>query len=1385
MAVGAQIDTSERETSGDAKIPLLNGGEVHEATRVATTEVKKKSEESGSTSTATENVVEKGEVEATKEGEKEKNEDNKDSDKNEKETDKEKNTSNEQEVVLIQDLGFTVKIVSPGSEPFDIQVSSMELVQEIHQLLMDREDTCHRTCFSLQLDGNTLDNFAELKNIEGLKDGSIIKVVEEPYTMREARIHVRHVRDLLKSVDPADAYNGVECSSLSFLNVVTNGDILEKKKTRADSVDCTPPDYIIPGCSRDRPLLPLQPQAKEQKCPPCLKVLTTSGWNPPPGHRKLHGDLMYLHVVTLEDKQYYLTACARGFFVNQSTKEVFNPKPATPSHLCHSLIELLNQLSPSFKRAFASMQRRRTQRHPFERVATPYQLYAWSAPQIEHTIDAIRAEDTFSSKLGYEEHIPGQTRDWNEELQTTRELPRKNLPERLLRERAIFKVHSDFVAAATRGAMAVIDGNVMAINPGEEAKMQMFIWNNIFFSLGFDVRDHYKELGGDAAAFIAPRNDLQGVRVYAAVDLHGLYTLGTVVIDYRGYRVTAQSIIPGILEREQEQSVVYGSIDFGKTVLTHPKYLELLNKAGQQLKILPHKVINDAGDEIELCSSVECKGIIGNDSRHYVLDLLRTFPPDVNFLKLEGVELSKEARALGFPIEHKHRLACLRQELIDSFVESRYVQFIKHAAVHLQQLTSARRSQKEKEATVKEDKKEDKKEDSTAVVTVDSNKEDCAQSIIEADEAKKIVESITDSITGGEKQELEESTKEIVRRAAAAVGSLRDAEFDVRFNPDVFSPGVKHPDPNGSDLKKQKQLVKDAADFLLTVQLPTFIRECLDHTGAAMDGSTLVEALHGRGINVRYLGKLAAMLAAVPQLQYLNRIAVSELILRSAKHIFTSYMQGTELMSLSAAVSHFLNCLLSSAQIIHPQQNLEELQSKTAKRRNKRKGRNNGPQQSEVEWASLTPKSLWQQIKGDLKAYYDWETPSPESLEATIEHFHLQKISLLRSFCIKTGIQILLREYNFENKNRATFFEEDILNIFPVVKHINPRASDAYNFYTTGQNKITQGYLKDGYELISEALNLLNNVYGAMHPEIAQCLRMLARLNYIMGDHAEALATQQKAVLMSERVNGIDHPYTITEYIHLALYSFANGQVSVSLRLLYRARYLALLVCGEDHPEVALLDSNISLILHAVGEYELSLRFLEHALALNLRYHGPHSLKVAVSYHLVARTQSCMGDFRAALNNEKETYAIYKQLLGEEHEKTKESSDCLRHLTQQAVVLQKKMNEIYTGKSGISLPPIQVQPPSMGSVLDMLNVINGILFVQISQQDIDNFKAEIEKRQKEQSPENGETVIAITEKDNKEIKKIVEKKVEVEQKITKDLEANKTGALESIVATKS
>uniref|UniRef100_A0A915J4Z3 Uncharacterized protein n=1 Tax=Romanomermis culicivorax TaxID=13658 RepID=A0A915J4Z3_ROMCU len=319
------------------------------------------------------------------------------------------------------------------------------------------------------------------------------------------------------------------------------------------------------------------------------------------------------------------------------------------------------------------------------------------------------------------------------------------------------------------------------------------------------------------------------------------------------------------------------------------------------------------------------------------------------------------------------------------------------------------------------------------------------------------------------------------------------------------------------------------------------------------------------------------------------------------------------------------------------------------------------------------------------------------------------------------------------------------------------KATDAFNFYTSGQAKIQQGQLRAGYDLVLEALNSLNNVYGALHPEIAQCLRLLARLAYILGDHQEAMSQQHKAVLMSERCNGT----------HLALYCFANWQVSTALKLLYRARYLLLLSNGENHPHMALLDCNIGLILHAVNEYDLSLKFLDNALKLHVQYFGRQSLKTALTYHLLARTQSCRGDFRSALQYEKETFTIYKNTytvglqftkirftllsflwiynfefnFGEDHEKTRESGECLRHLTQQAVTFQKRMNEITTRKqqqySSVSqLLPLQtnrsIQQPSLNSVLEMLNIVNGIVFIQISQKEVEALKAEIEEENKQQ-----------------------------------------------------
>lgn len=43
----------------------------------------------------------------------------------------------------------------------------------------------------------------------------------------------------------------------------------------------------------------------------------------------------------------------------RSTAFNFNPKPAVPKTLCHSLVELLSQVSPAFRKNFTALQKKR------------------------------------------------------------------------------------------------------------------------------------------------------------------------------------------------------------------------------------------------------------------------------------------------------------------------------------------------------------------------------------------------------------------------------------------------------------------------------------------------------------------------------------------------------------------------------------------------------------------------------------------------------------------------------------------------------------------------------------------------------------------------------------------------------------------------------------------------------------------------------------------------------------------------------------------------------------------------------------------------------------------------------------------------------------------
>lgn len=104
------------------------------------------------------------------------------------------------------------------------------------------------------------------------------------------------------------------------------------------------------------------------------------------------------------------------------------------------------------------------------------------------------------------------------------------------------------------------------------------------------------------------------------------------IVDYRGYRVLAQSIIPGILSQTPESSAQYGSLDDGVTIHTEPSFSEHMKALGERLHLSPTTVLDAASAEHLIYAGVDTKGIKGSDNRLYILESMRVTPRDCNFL---------------------------------------------------------------------------------------------------------------------------------------------------------------------------------------------------------------------------------------------------------------------------------------------------------------------------------------------------------------------------------------------------------------------------------------------------------------------------------------------------------------------------------------------------------------------------------------------------------------------------------------------------------------------------------------------------------------------------------------------------------------------------------
>lgn len=325
----------------------------------------------------------------------------------------------------------------------------------------------------------------------------------------------------------------------------------------------------------------------------------------------MQGDLFYLCVRTVENPsaEHYLTCTANGFFRNDSTSSTFNPLPATKQSPCfsYSLAGTLYQMSPNFGRLLEQYFNSILATEPYFLAQVQQPVQSWVAKTTPEESVRVSSVDSLGPTLvplfGID---PKQMHDWNEEFQVVQNFPGENFIQRMQKDRAVSKVYNDFLEAATQGAMAIIEGKMTPLNPNEQLRQHVYVYNQIFFSFGVDHSTNYSDSASNDQnpSYTQSNHDLTGLRQLHKLGIPDLYHLATCLVNYCGHRVICQSIIPGILNNNDLASLAeYGAVDERKNIVANEEFHKLMTKVAEALHIKNCKVIDPVtGNSVELAA---------------------------------------------------------------------------------------------------------------------------------------------------------------------------------------------------------------------------------------------------------------------------------------------------------------------------------------------------------------------------------------------------------------------------------------------------------------------------------------------------------------------------------------------------------------------------------------------------------------------------------------------------------------------------------------------------------------------------------------------------------------------------------------------------------------
>lgn len=1134
--------------------------------------------------------------------------------------------------------------------PLKVAVTPHETLADLRATLNDSPEGYWLGAFAFRRqDGARVDEWAELCDVFG--DGErVLRVTHEPYNGAEVRLHLQRLRDLLMGPQ-MDAGLGVDVGA-------TVHDAVAHAAAWAAEAHAPAP---APPAWRGWPAARLHPpHAEAQRAlVRCVRGLSLSAWNPPPPPLALQGHLLYLQIDTLEGAVLHVTASVHGFYVCNSTSQRFDPSPRTDKALASaSLFDLLCAASPLFLQNFARLFNDPVStRDYFSALPVTNTLAAapWLAREAKHDADLLRTQAAFLLTGALSADTLDAGRDWNEELQASREMPRTTLAQRLMRDRVLNRLQAEFTLAAVRAVPRVAAGEIPPMNPSDAPDAHMYLFNNLFLSKGLDGVGIYAYLGGDAAAHAAVGKDVQGVRAFSALDVEGLALLGTVVVDWLGERWVVQSVLPGLFRQSEAEPthVAYGGVEGPDTIHTDAHFHELLAAPAKRLHLATHTMRDAAGAEHALRLSVDCKGLYGADGRRYLLDVSRLCPVDVAWLERDAGSADD-----AYP----HRFVVLRPELLEQYWDVRLRAFAREKL-------AAQREQGEAPSRIDV-------ADFALAYNPDAFVEyrtgaGYARAEAPGDDHARIVTPVADEADAG------------VAAVRAAAAYLRDTVL-VRLVSDVAAGLVSAVD--GLALTQQlhaRGINMRYLGHLARLSEPSS-RERLDPAVAAQLGP-------GH----------EALLAAF------RRVVVHEMVVRAAKHRLRAYLRGAGAGVAPSVVAHFANCLLGAGFEPHPAADVPPAPFGCV-------GATAWAQLTPAALADEVRREVRVRFRFELPPLYlETELRKPPTLRALCLRMGVQLRARDYVFDVaEAPAEAPAPPAGKKGKKsaapaaraRTTFVPGDVLGLVPTVKTATAKSALVEEAFEAGRLSFSRGDRELGAELMLEGISFHEQVYGLVHPETARCYALFAAMAHhhvVERVRAEAQAAESKdaergpdasadppivaetmtldnalrfqrqAVTVSERTLGLDHPDTMVQYINLAVMERTAGDTDAALR--YQERVLALwqLLYGRDHPDAVHTLSSVALVLQGRHELETSLRAYEAAHDLALRLFGPDSIYTGNMAHELSQAHTLSGDLKSAIQVEKEAWRIFTERLGKDDALTQESQSFLSSLASSAVRVAK------------------------------------------------------------------------------------------------------------------